>query len=204
MVILGCAYFLLMATTAAAPFSKTVFNGSMMPFCKLNAMNLHPPLPEQFREQRADAVQRGYDDDARDNRYVRNIIKEGIFVFPHDLLVIEEDDQKDQRRRKQGDCNDLDKERDEHEGCPGDQDDTACGDEAEEVKEVEPDGFLYLVIQGMCPPEHLAECPRARERYAERSQKPCVKEADGKQGPYPWVRGHHDPCRLCGTLHVHT
>src|SRR5208337_2868482 len=108
--------------------------------------DLHPPLPEQFREQRADAVQRGDDNDARDNRYVRNIIKEGIFVFPHDLLVVEEDDQKYQCSRQKGDSNDLDKERDKYQGSSWDKDNGTCGHQREEVEEVEPDGLFYLVV----------------------------------------------------------
>ena len=96
MVIRGCSYFLLIADIAAIPFEKTVFTGSIMPFSKVNAMVTPSPSPEQIREQRTYAIQRRHDNDTGDDRYIRYIIKEGIFVFPHDFLVIKENDQKDQ------------------------------------------------------------------------------------------------------------
>ena len=53
---------------------------------------------EQIREQRGHAVGGGQDDDEQGDADVGHVLEQVIFIDAHGRLVVEQEDQKDQRR----------------------------------------------------------------------------------------------------------
>src|SRR5208283_5737347 len=159
-------------------------------------------LCEQGGKQYGHAIQGRQHDDRHDYEAADEVLTQRVAALAHCRLVVEQQDQKHQRGREQGDGDDLHEQGDEDERRFRDEHDEAGADQHEEVGRVEPRRLTDLRVERMCPAEDLAKGPRAGEGNTDGSQQAGIEQPYGEERPDVAIGLHHHLSRLRGAVDV--